>query len=121
MWRDDAHVLDMLIWARRAAQYVDGKSEADFLADALLQDAATRCVEVIGEAAGRVSDSYRETHVQVAWGEIIGMRNRLAHEYANVDLAEVWRTAHDDCPALVTLLEPLVPSSGGIPDEWEFI
>jgi uncharacterized protein with HEPN domain len=121
MWRDDANVLDMLIWARRAAEYVRKCSEPQFLADSLLQDATIRCVEVIGEAAGRVSDVYRDARPEVSWAEIVGMRNRLAHEYARVNLAEVWRTASEDCPALVVQLEPLVPNSGGIPDEWEFI
>lgn len=121
MWRDDANVLDMLIWARRAAEYVCRRSEQEFLADTLLQDATIRCVEVIGEAAGRVSDAYRDSHPEIPWAEIVGMRNRLVHEYARVNLAEVWRTSSEDCPKLIARLEPLVPESGGIPDEWEFI
>lgn len=55
MWRDGANLLDMLIWARRASDYVRERTNAEFAADALLQDATIRCVEVVGEAASRVS------------------------------------------------------------------
>lgn len=122
MWRDDANLLDMLIWARRAGTYGCQLDETTFCADPLVQDATIRCLEVIGEAAGRVSDEFRNRHSEIPWAKIIGMRNRLAHEYAQVDLSEVWRTATQDCPRLAAGLEPLVPdASDSIPDEWEFL
>jgi uncharacterized protein with HEPN domain len=122
MWRDDASLLDMLIWARRAAQFADPLTAEAFAADHLVQSATERCLEVIGEAAGRVSPTFREAHPEIPWREITGMRNRLAHEYGHVDHAEVWRTATEDCPRLIARLEPLVPRDPlPLPDEWRFL
>ena len=122
MWRDDANLLDMLIWARRASEYVRERTDAEFATDVLVQDATIRCVEVVGEAASRVSAEFRETHPAIPWAQIIGMRNRLAHEYGHIDLAEVWQAARADCPKLATQLEPLVPRGNpALPAEWEFL
>jgi uncharacterized protein with HEPN domain len=112
----------MLIWARRASEYGSRVSESAFFTDVLVQDATIRSVEVIGEAAGRVSAEFREEHTDIPWVAVIGMRNRLAHEYAHVDLSEVWLTATKDCPRLIAQLEPLVPDAPeGTPKEWEFL
>ncbi len=122
MWRDDAHLLDMLIWARRASAYTTALSEPTFCTSALAQDATIRCLEVIGEAAGRISAEFRDEHPEIPWVKITGMRNRLAHEYAHVNMSEVWRTATRDCPQLIVQLTPLVPDAAdGPPDEWEFL
>jgi uncharacterized protein with HEPN domain len=122
MWRDDASLLDMLIWARRAVEFTAPLTEVAFAADRLTQSATVRCLEVIGEAAGLVSPTFREAHLEIPWRAITGMRNRLAHEYGHVDLTEVWRTATRDCPELIARLETLVPSqSPPVPDEWEFL
>jgi uncharacterized protein with HEPN domain len=122
MWRDEANLLDMLIWARRASDYGNRVGETEFLADRLVQDATIRCLEVIGEAAGRVSPEFREAHSEIPWALITGMRNRLAHEYGHVDVFEVRIVAIRDCPKLVVRLEELVPDSAdGLPEEWEFL
>ena len=123
MWRDDANLLDMLIWARRASVYVADATLQEFLGNTLVQDATIRCLQVLGEAAGRVSAEFRDAHPKIRWPAITGMRNRLVHEYGLIDLAEVWRTAREDCPSLATQLEQLVPPPGatGIPHEWEFL
>lgn len=122
MWRDDASLLDMLIWARRAAVYASDRSEPEFLADTLVQDATIRCLEVVGEAASRISSDCREQHPEIPWSQSIGMRNRLVHEYGHVDLVEVWRSARDDCPTLAHLPEPLAPpDSQELPDDWQFL
>ncbi|MDZ4168223.1 MAG: DUF86 domain-containing protein [Coriobacteriia bacterium] len=122
MWRDDASLLDMLIWARRAHDFTAQLKQDAFEADQLVQSATVRCLEVIGEAASRVSPAFREGHPEIPWREIMGMRKRLAHEYGHVDLAEVWRAATRDCPQLISQLEPLVPADSlPLPDEWEFL
>lgn len=122
MWRDDANLLDMLIWARRAEEFVSTLTEEAFHSDRLVQSATIRCLEVIGEAAARVSSAFREEHPEIPWRKITGMRNRLAHEYARVDLSEVWFAAKRDCPDLITRLETLVPEAPApLPDEWEFL
>ena len=81
MRRDEALLLDILIAARRALKYMQGVSRTDFEKNEMLQDAVTRPLEIIGEAAGQVSEEYREAHIEIPWHKMTGMRNRLIHEY----------------------------------------
>jgi uncharacterized protein with HEPN domain len=83
--------------------------------DALRQRAVVRSIEIIGEAARRVSAEFQEQHPEIPWPAIIGMRNRLIHEYDTVDLGIVWEVAQEDIPELIALVEPLIPP-GDAPD-----
>jgi uncharacterized protein with HEPN domain len=109
MSRDDAFLLDMLEAARLATRYVAGTSLDEFLGNVQLQDAVVRRLEIIGEAARRVSDEGRVRYPRVPWPAIIGMRNVLAHQYDTVDLTIVWDAVHLDLPPLIALLAELVP------------
>jgi uncharacterized protein with HEPN domain len=109
MRRDEAYLLDILIAARRALKYMQGVSRADFEKNEMLQDAVARPLEIIGEAAGHVSEEYREAHTDIPWHKMTGMRNRLIHEYFRVNYGAVWDTVRDDLPELIQLLEKLVP------------
>jgi len=109
MRRDEALLLDILIAARRVLKYMQGVSRADFDKNEMLQDAVTRPLEIIGEAAGQVSEEYREAHMEIPWHKMIGMRNRLIHEYFRVNYGVVWDTVRDDLPELIQLIEKLVP------------
>ncbi len=75
----------------------------------MLQDAIIRPLEIIGEAAGQVSEEYCELHMEIPWHKMIGMRNRLIHEYFRVNYGAVWDTVKNDLPELIQLLEKLVP------------
>jgi uncharacterized protein with HEPN domain len=77
MRRDEAYLLDILIAARRAMSYMEGSSREAFQENEMLQDAVIRPLEIIGEAAGRVSEAYREAHPEIHWHKMIGMRNRM--------------------------------------------
>src|SRR3981081_3573235 len=79
--RDTALLLDMLLAARDAQTFVEGLDEAAFLASRLHQNAAIRSLEVLGEAAGRISAATRASHPEIPWREITGMRHRLIHGY----------------------------------------
>ena len=109
MRRDEALLLDILIAARRALKYMQGVSRIDFEKNEMLQDAVTRPLEIIGEAAGQVSEEYREAHIDIPWHKMIGMRNRLIHEYFRVNYGAVWDTVKDDLPELIQSLDKLVP------------
>ncbi len=109
MPRDEAYLLDILIAARKALQFVEDLSWEEFERSELHQNAVIRSLEIIGEAARLVSRQTRNAHPEIPWSQMIGMRNRLIHEYFRVDLATVWETIQKDLPALVALLEPLVP------------
>lgn len=73
----------------------------DFEEDWVFQDAVIRELEIIGEAAGRISKELRDSHPELPWGEMTGMRNKLIHDYFEVDLDVVWCTAVEDVPGLL--------------------
>jgi uncharacterized protein with HEPN domain len=109
MRRNEAYLLDILIAARRAMSYMEGSSRAEFEQNEMLQDAIIRPLEIIGEAASRVSEDYQEAHPEIPWHKMIGMRNRLIHEYFRVNYGAVWDTVQDDLPELIRLLKSIVP------------
>jgi uncharacterized protein with HEPN domain len=75
----------------------------------LHQHAIAKTLENIGEAARKVSDDMRAAHPEIPWAPIMSMRNRIAHEYFNLDLLKVWEVVTTDVPALIAVIEPLVP------------
>ncbi len=114
MPRDEAALLlDMLESARDAVSFAERLEYADFVKDRRSQLAILKAVEIVGEAASRVSVDTREANSAIPWREITGMRNRLVHAYFGIDLRQVWDTVRDDIPSLIHELEPLVPPSSG--------
>lgn len=111
--RDAALLLDMLLAARDAQAFVEGLGESSFLASRLHQNAAIRSLEVLGEAASKVSTATRAAHPEVPWREITGMRHRLIHGYAEVRLDLVWMVLRDHLDTLIAQLAPLVPREDG--------
>ena len=109
MRRDDAYLLDMLLAAREAVEFATGLTFPQFEQSRLNQNAILKAIEIIGEAAARVSADTKEAHPEIPWPEIIGMRNRLVHAYFEVNLERVWQTVQQDVPRLIALLKPLVP------------
>jgi uncharacterized protein with HEPN domain len=107
--RDAASLLDILLSARLARAYVAGKTWEAFVADRQCQDAVVRRLEVLGEAARRVSVGARAALPGLPWRQMVGMRNRMIHEYDRVDLAVVWETVSRHLPPLITALEGVVP------------
>lgn len=114
MPRDDtAYLLDMLIAARDAVSFAEGMSYAEFASDRRTQLSILKSVEIVGEAAARLSKDTRRAHPSIPWLEVIGMRNRLVHVYFNIDLPLVWDTVCNDLPFLIAQLETLVPPEAG--------
>jgi uncharacterized protein with HEPN domain len=68
-----------------------------------------RELEIIGEAARRISESFRQAHPEIPWREIIGQRNILAHDYGDVDAELIWKAVTQDLPQLIGYLDSLVP------------
>ena len=85
--RDPAYLWDMLQAAREVETMLEDHDLAAFLADRILLRATERSVEIIGEAARRVSTPYMAAHPEIPWRTIIGQRNILAHEYGQIDYA----------------------------------
>ncbi len=107
--RNDANFLrDMIDAAKEALSFAQGKKRSDLDEDRKLVLSIVHLVEIIGEAADHVSREFQEAHPEIPWPVIIGMRNRLAHAYFEVDLDRVWDTVKDDLLPLISQLEGIV-------------
>jgi uncharacterized protein with HEPN domain len=109
MRRDDVYLLDILIAARKALKFTAGIGRDEFEQNELVQNAVLHPLEIIGEAANLISDDFREAHSEIPWFKMIGMRNRLIHEYFRVDYGVVWDTIQNDLPNLIEQIERFVP------------
>jgi uncharacterized protein with HEPN domain len=109
MWRDDALLLDILLATRDARQFVENLDWPAFQASRLHQAAVIRCLEIMGEAAARVSAPSRATHSDIPWRLMADMRNRLIHGYDEVRLDVVWAVVQQELPRLIEVLASLVP------------
>ena len=105
---DLLHLLRMRDAAQLALQTVSNRNRDDLEKDPILQLGLAKAVELIGEAASRVSDELQTQQTQLPWRKIIGMRHVLVHNYWYVELDVVWETVRTDIPALITTLEPLI-------------
>lgn len=79
-------------------QYIAGLNQDSFFGDPKTIDAVVRNLEVIGEAAGRLPAEFTDSHPEVEWRKIVGLRNRIIHGYFNVDLAIIWQILQHDLP-----------------------
>ena len=98
-------LVDMRDSAVAICRYLEGIDKAGFYANGEKQDAVLRRLEIIGEAAGRISQEVQKEFPGIPFREIRGMRNIIAHDYGEVDLERVWETASGDVPALLETLE----------------
>ena len=110
MRSDDALLLDMLIAAQKLQRFTAGMDQDEFNGNEMAQSAVLREFQVIGEAARLISDATKTQHTSIQWPAVSGMRNRVIHEYFNIDLAIVWDTIRDDIPPLIEQLAQIVPS-----------
>ena len=110
MERDLQSLLDMLQSAQIVMNYISGRSQGELATDLQLQDAMIRRLLIIGEASKRVSETTQQTLIAIPWTAMNGMRNRLVHEYDEIDLNVVWDTAVNSLPTLISELEKIVPS-----------
>ena len=105
------YAAQVLECVERIKRYTEAMDEQVFLADSMVQDAVIRNLEVIGEAARRVSEEYRAAHPHVPWRSMTALRNVLIHDYERVDPGQLWRVVARDLPplhaALKALLAPL--------------
>lgn len=109
--RDDdrIRILHMIDAAQAVEQFIFGKKREDLDVDRLLLFAVLRAIEVIGEAASKVTDETQAAMPSIPWAYIIGMRNRLIHGYFDIDANVVWRTASEEIPSLHRTLRQRLP------------
>ncbi|HER08790.1 MAG TPA: DUF86 domain-containing protein [Bacteroides sp.] len=103
--KDDSIYIDHIFNSiNRIIDYISGKIRETFESDQLTQDAVVRQLEVIGEATNRVSKELRLKNPDIPWSDMAGMRDVLIHDYIDVDLGVVWKTASEDIPNLKALI-----------------
>ena len=101
MSRDNRFRLqDILDAIDRISSYVEGMTYEDFLADRKTQDAVTRNVENIGEAARSLSEDFKRGHPSIPWQDIVGMRNVIVHHYFGILPDVVWDVIENELPTL---------------------
>jgi uncharacterized protein with HEPN domain len=108
--RDAAHLWDMLEAARLAAELSKDTGLDQLLEDIRTRYAVERALEIVGEAARRVSEATRDAHPEIPWAGIIGFRNVLAQKYGAIDYRRLYRVLQDGVPALVRELEVILAS-----------
>jgi uncharacterized protein with HEPN domain len=99
------HMLDS---AKEAQSYIAGKRRLDLDQNRMLVHSLVRCIEIIGEAAAKVSEPSRSQTPSIPWPDIVAMRNRLIHAYYDINLDLVWDTVIDDLPPLMASLEKAI-------------
>jgi uncharacterized protein with HEPN domain len=105
---DRVRLLHMIEAAEDAMSFVAGKERTELEQDRKTLFAVIRCIEIIGEAATRISETTRTAAPDIPWSAIVGMRNRLVHAYFDVDTDVVWKTTTIELPALRSQLLALV-------------
>ena len=103
--RDMARLWDMLDAARTAIVFTGGLRSEDFLEDRKTRNAVERNLEIIGEAARRVSTETRDSVPDIPWRSMIGLRNVLAHEYGEIRYEIPWAVVQDRLGPLIRRLE----------------
>ena len=101
----------MIEYAEAALAFVHGRSREDMETDVALSFALARALEIVGEAASKISRETRASLREVPWTQIISMRNRLIHVYHDLNHNIIWRTATAELPALLPLLRAALPDN----------
>lgn len=105
--RDAALVWDMREAARDIQSFVADVTAEQFASDKKIRFAVERQLLVIGEAARRISESFKALHPEIPWRSLIGLRNVLAHEYGEIVVDRIWLMAKDKAPQLLEALSKL--------------
>jgi uncharacterized protein with HEPN domain len=103
----DLLIQDMLEAAQKIELFTAGLDHPAFLRDEKTVDAVVRNLEVLGEAARQLPDDFTSQHPDVPWYQIAGLRNRIVHDYFDLDLNIIWQIIHHDLPQLKARLEKL--------------
>lgn len=103
--RQTAYLLDIFRSVRAIQSYVAGQTHEQFLEDAKTQDAVLRRFLVAGEAAARLTPEIRAEFPNIPFHKLIGMRNRVVHDYGNVDFDIIWETVRTALPSLLQELQ----------------
>lgn len=108
---DLIRLMHMLDAAREATGFFKGIEKRQLHENRMLLLATVKELEIVGEAAAKISAETKENCPEIPWADIIGMRHRLVHAYFDIDTEVVWQTIARDIPPLITLLEGVLEKS----------
>jgi uncharacterized protein with HEPN domain len=108
--RQDRQFLDDILGAIRVIEQYTPRDRGAFDSDPPVQSHLLRHIQLIGEAAARLSQAVKAKHPEIPWRQIAGMRNAIVHAYFRIDWNEVWNTATRDIPTLRPLIETILNS-----------
>lgn len=103
----------MIDAAEAVRDFIADRTRSSLESDRMLAFALVRAIEIVGEAASKVSAATREAAPEIRWPLIVAMRNRLIHAYFDIDHEVVWKAATEELPELLPLLRNLVENAGG--------
>jgi uncharacterized protein with HEPN domain len=106
---DNIRLRHMLEAAKEAVEFATGNSRKDLDVDRKLSLAIIKSIEIIGEAASKISETFKAENDNIPWRDIISMRNRLSHGYFDVNLDIVWETLQTDIPDIINVLSLIIP------------
>ena len=98
---------DILLSMERIATYIGEMDQQSFARDTRTVDAVVRNLEIIGEAATRIPEEFKAGHPEVPWRRVVGLRNRIVHEYFGVDIGIVWSVVSHDLPQLRSQIQDI--------------
>ena len=101
------HIVDAL---SAAIRFTEGRSREDLDRDQMLAFAVLHAIQIVGEAAGKISAEFRDQYPQIPWALIMGMRHRLVHAYFDVNHDILWTTATESVPELLAQIDRLLSS-----------
>lgn len=109
MSKRQPHLLieDIVDSGNKILEYTSGLTFEEFIKDTKTIDAVIRNFEIIGEAANRIPDSFKEEHPQIDWHRIRGFRNRIVHDYFGIDYGIVWQIKESFLPQMLTLINQI--------------
>jgi len=107
---DIVRLQHMLEHAREAVAMIESKDRTNLQRERMLELSLIRLIEVVGEAAARVTPEGQEKYPSIPWSQVVSMRNRLIHGYDQVDLNILWDTIEDDLPPLIAEIEKILGS-----------
>lgn len=107
--RNNASLWDMVQAIKIIQEFVAPLSMENYLDSRRDQMAVERGLEILGEAARRVSSEFQQAHPEIDWRNTIGLRNVIAHRYEQVQQDQIWAIVTVELPRLLAQLEPLVP------------
>lgn len=110
--RNNTALWDMVEAMRRILRFITGVSYEDYIENDLLRSAVERQLEVLGEAANRVTPAFQAEHPEIDWRNIIGLRNVIIHRYDQLENERIWHSVTLVVPGLLQIVESLVPPFG---------